>query len=440
MLSVVLSCLWIAAMMTNTDNNRVADIENPIVKEYISNVVYDDDDYTYTKVLDYCNIETDWDKSCPLPVHISIDDEIVQGLRQEGIKTLTIQTFKDDVLFREDVCELCNDLTIYNLIPNQEYHYYVSNIDSEGISHSVIDDEIYVSGHLRAIYVDGMHNFRDIGGYPGLNGKFIKYDKILRSAELLSTNPVQGNITQAGINEVVNNIKIDVELDIGDSPTESPISNYVELIGGSGYRIGSYAYLTGNQSVLNCFNVLCARLKQNKKILIHCKEGCDRTGTLLFVLEALLGVCESDLAKDYEISSMYFGARQRNGVYSDTPPNPDKRYGYGAYRSMIEYIKSNYTGDTINEKVENMMLNFGVSHDQIELFRQIMLEEPKIIYGDVNDDRKVNAKDIIDMVNYIMDNKPNNFNKRAADVTEDGVVNIVDIVKIINILDSEPQH
>ena len=59
------------------------------------------------------------------------------------------------------------------------------------------------------------------------------------------------------------------------------------------------------------------------------------------------------------------------------------------------------------------------------------------IFGDVNDDGKVDAEDIVDMVNFIMVNKSNKFDEKAADVNEDGVVNNADVVKIATIIIEE---
>lgn len=56
--------------------------------------------------------------------------------------------------------------------------------------------------------------------------------------------------------------------------------------------------------------------------------------------------------------------------------------------------------------------------------------------GDANGDGEVDAKDIVDITNYMM-SKPTStgkFNKKAADVNEDGVVNIADVVAISNII------
>lgn len=40
----------------------------------------------------------------------------------------------------------------------------------------------------------------------------------------------------------------------------------------------------------------------NYPIIFHCRGGADRTGSLAFILNALQGVSEADLIKDYEFA------------------------------------------------------------------------------------------------------------------------------------------
>ncbi len=56
------------------------------------------------------------------------------------------------------------------------------------------------------------------------------------------------------------------------------------------------------------------------------------------------------------------------------------------------------------------------------------------ILGDANADGTVNVSDIVEMVNYIMNNASSRFVKVAADVNEDGDVNVTDIVAVVNII------
>lgn len=54
--------------------------------------------------------------------------------------------------------------------------------------------------------------------------------------------------------------------------------------------------------------------------------------------------------------------------------------------------------------------------------------------GDANGDNTVNAADIVEVVNYIMENPSVKFNKTASDMNKDGEVNDADIKQIVNII------
>lgn len=56
------------------------------------------------------------------------------------------------------------------------------------------------------------------------------------------------------------------------------------------------------------------------------------------------------------------------------------------------------------------------------------------IVGDVNSDGSVDAKDIVDAVDYLTGTSKKNINKEAIDVNNDGIVNIADIVAISEII------
>lgn len=76
-------------------------------------------------------------------------------------------------------------------------------------------------------------------------------------------------------------------------------------------------------------------------VYFHCHGGSDRTGTLAFLIEALLGVSESDLSKDYELTSFvgFSGARRRNGN------------GGWFFAPMVRYLRTFAPEGTINDQV-----------------------------------------------------------------------------------------
>ncbi len=49
--------------------------------------------------------------------------------------------------------------------------------------------------------------------------------------------------------------------------------------------------------------------RENYPIYLHCTYGNDRTGTICYLLEALLGVRDEDLLKEYRLSVTYYGRR-----------------------------------------------------------------------------------------------------------------------------------
>ena len=60
-----------------------------------------------------------------------------------------------------------------------------------------------------------------------------------------------------------------------------------------------------------------------------------------------------------------------------------------------------------------------------------------VVIGDVNGDRKVDAKDVAIIRQFIMGYEVDGFSKNEADVNYDGVINVADIVKLIQYVSSD---
>ena len=98
---------------------------------------------------------------------------------------------------------------------------------------------------------------------------------------------------------------------------------------------------------------------KNYPLDFHCIGGQDRTGTLAFILNALLGVSEEELFLDWEVTGFW---------------NHKVGFNHSRFFPLITMI-SRYPGNTIREKVENYVLETGFTRDDIERFREIMLEK-----------------------------------------------------------------
>ena len=120
--------------------------------------------------------------------------------------------------------------------------------------------------------------------------------------------------------------------------------------------------------VRDSFRWVVARLRENKPVYFHCWSGRDRTGTMAVLLLGTLGVSESDMAKDYELT--YFSPpdwSMYEGSYQHTIDN----YSFPSIRKTI--FKLTDSG-TYQERIVKYLLQIGVPQKDIDDLRRIMLE------------------------------------------------------------------
>jgi len=336
-----------------TADIKVFNIQNEVVTAFIDEVMYPNDDYSFTKITDYIAWKTDYKKDLPRPVVIEVPDEIDDG------EALVVKTFCDNQEVRSDTFDVeQTSLEIWNLIPNKKYLYRLYLLDSDDQGECLDSAFFRTEGRVRMLNIDSIHNCRDIGGWPLPNGKHVKYDRVFRSSELAWSRP---HITAKGIYELLKVQGIAVEIDFGDFSDESPIADRIEFVSGEDFQILPYQeMLTKTRAQYkNCFEKTLSSLREGKKVLFHCTLGADRTGTFAFLLEGLLGVSENDLAKEYELTSLVY----------------DERYRSIDYSWMMDDINRLYSGNTLNERIEKMALGFGISQEDIEEFRGLMTED-----------------------------------------------------------------
>lgn len=97
----------------------------------------------------------------------------------------------------------------------------------------------------------------------------------------------------------------------------------------------------------------------NYPVDIHCITGADRTGSLVFILNGLLGVSKEDLSRGWELS--WYAALN----YAER------------FDPMLQTLKKEYgkPEDPIHKKIEAYLYENGVTPEEVAKFREIMLEE-----------------------------------------------------------------
>ena len=266
---------------------------------------------------------------------------------------------------------------VYNLLPNTTYYYKVTHVLSDGSIVEAKSGSFATSNEtFRLLYIEGTQNVRDLGGWTGLNGKKVKYGKIIRGAALSDSSGSNLIVTGKGRLSLAE-LKIQAELNLGAIDNETSIAancaykkigynNYAGAITGEAYRAQFKEALEWIVSCLDGTLTQAGLYTVERSVYMHCQGGCDRTGTLSFQLLGLLGVSESDLAKEYELSSFSdvgFGRLRTTTKAVDTYD----------YVGMVEAIKA-YSGTTITDKFYNFAIDCGISADTITAFRNLMLE------------------------------------------------------------------
>lgn len=204
-------------------------------------------------------------------------------------------------------------------------------------------------------------NVRDLGGWA-CDGGTVKYGLLIRG----------GKLSAADRAVLVGELGIQHDLDLrgregggsDDEPemTESPLGSDVLYT-----RAQQYAWyaLTPVASWMLYLRCVIDAATHREPVYFHCTAGADRTGTLACVLEGLLGMSQSDIDKDYELTTFYSGsgsdaaARRRNET---------------DWKGLINAINA-VSGDSFRDKCVHFAVGTcGMTMADINAYRAAMID------------------------------------------------------------------
>ena len=201
----------------------------------------------------------------------------------------------------------------------------------------------------------------------------MKQGLIYRSGRL-NENDGTTTINENSINVMVNNLGIKTEIDLrrGDENggiTASPLGDKVSYqhlpmyFGGENILtfVGERSSASyDNPSEIKKFFELLAN-ENNYPINFHCSIGKDRTGCMSYLIEALCGMKEEYIYRDYLFSNF----AKISGMCE--PGDIDDRYG-----ATINA----YDGGSLQEKTYNYLNQvIGVSSDNLNAIKNILIEK-----------------------------------------------------------------
>ena len=241
-----------------------------LVRNYLANVVYDTDDYTVSYIDDYAPA------------------------------TAVVSNYKP-------IGETIDGKTYYNNVPNVKSPFATENAAG---TLKPLDPLRWIRTQAGAI----AWNVRDLGGW-NCDGGTVKYGLLFRGGKLTADDRAV----------LVGELGVQHDLDLrgregggpGDEPemTASPLGSDVWYT-----RTQQYAWYTLTPVASWKIYLRCVidAVTHREPVYFHCTAGADRTGTLACVLEGILGMSQSDIDKDYELTCFYSGtssddaARRRN--------------------------------------------------------------------------------------------------------------------------------
>lgn len=327
--------------------------ERTEVSKFLSEVTYNSTDYTTSLIPNYVTTtSSNW------PEGVSIQ------IKKAGTLVITDSNTNNTITKAVQA----GAIKIYNLTPNIISTFFVIDSNNKIIQQGTIKP----TGTCRMIYMTNVDNVRDIGGWS-CDGGTIKYGKLFRGGE------VYRFLTEDGTTQALDMLGIEKEIDLRfdsdlNGRTESGFGNSVDMLHVD-FTWNDLNYQKSSGNIKKLFDPLFDYVIAGHPTYFHCSAGADRTGVVAFLCEAILGMSQSDMDKEYELTCFYSGvenddqARRRNEII---------------WTREINIINS-YSGATFRDKAVNYMVSCGITIEKINAFRTAMINgTPDILTADIN--------------------------------------------------------
>ena len=304
------------------------------VSSYLADAHYDPSDYTVSVIGDYAPAEPQLSNEQPSGLTLYVGDGTLEAAGR-------------------DVPVTNGTATVCNLIPNTAVPYIIRDANGEIICSGTLT----ATHFLRQIKCPEARNVRDIGGWQ-CDGGTVAYGKIIR-----------GGLPRASDRAVLVDelgIAVDIELrGLNDQdwtpPTVSGLGEDIPY-----YVFDRYAWYSLSDKALwtQIMRAVVDAVLDDKPVYLHCGAGADRTGTVLCLIEALLGMSPGDIDMEYELTSFFTGgsdsyARRRNKS--------------GSWGLLIGQLNARQ-GETFRDKAVQYMRELGFTLDEINAFRSKMID------------------------------------------------------------------
>lgn len=252
-----------------------------------------------------------------------------------------------------------NEFKVSNLLHGRKYFWQVKcgGQSSEKRSFTVAMDL------PRWINIPDVTNVRDIGGWKTSSGREIRQGMVFRGGQFegWTNQSHRSAITEEGRRVFLDELKIHTEIDLrGEGKGQVfDVPDYQKI------PIEAYATWNDNgifapeqmDNVRKIFELFAD--EKTYPLYFHCQGGGDRTGTIAFLLEAVLGMDYNDMITDYEMTNLSVsGERNR---YSEV------------WTKFIEKLATFAPEKSVYDQTAAFLNQCGIKDDVLEKIRTILL-------------------------------------------------------------------
>lgn len=315
------------------------------------------------------------------------------GREQTSIYLASDAAFTTDVV-KYQTAEETYDLNY--LIPGETYYWKAVGKASQ----EEFDGGLFKvnSDNVRFANYDRVGNMRDLGGWKTSENTRIKYGMVFRGRNPDSLNPTQKDDITANYGfKTQIDLRYDADGGIGVTICPNVAYYYTNTARQYNHTLDKDRYLNEKAGILispdedNGERLTYAQLfqkvfkllakEESYPLYFHCIHGADRTGTLAYLIEGVLGVESNDLIKDYELTTFCSksGIRTRRPVKSDNSGFADPVASYQSGTSNYEQMNlliDSQPGSSLQEKIESYLINkVGVAAADIAAMKNLLIEQ-----------------------------------------------------------------
>ncbi len=265
-------------------------------------------------------------------------------------------TYSNPLIYLSDTD--AETIYIYNLKAGTKYYYRLNFVLSNDCLIGT-NGSFKTEASPRILNIDGAVNVRDIGGWTTTDGETVRQGLLFRGSELDGAIEPTYLLTDKGLKQLTSELGVRFDMDLRPaSDNKSGVNALGNNVIHKYYDAPMYSDVFKDEEYETVRSIFADLADPgNYPIYLHCTYGRDRTGTIAYLLEALLGLSDKDLYTEYELS-----------LFTDSFVN------YAEFETFTERIRS-LEGDTTKQKVEGWLLSIGVTEEELASIKEIFLEK-----------------------------------------------------------------